>query len=151
MDKSRGQGKLNSSSKENIEVREVRRIVGDVRRSDYLGTLDSNFDSTSPNKLSLDPPNEVRDSAMVSQRSSAKLSLNRSGFNLRTSEVDPETQEKLNTNTPNPHNNPDYSNPFAKTSLASTLTSNAANLLRLELSPDTPISKLEKDFEYRLS
>lgn len=151
MDKSKGQTKFYSTSKENVEVHEIRRIVGDVRGSNYLTASDATFDSSSPSKLALEPPNEIRDSTMISQRSSAKISLNKSSVNQRTADSGQITREGSVTNAPNPHNKPDSSNPFAKTSLASTLTSNAANLLRLELSPDTPISKIEKSLEYRMS
>jgi hypothetical protein len=75
MDKNRGQGKMNSSSKENIEVREIKRIVGDVRRSDF--TRSGNLDIEGSQKLNLDPPPVFDESAIISHRSSAKISINR--------------------------------------------------------------------------
>jgi len=130
MDNNRGQGKMNSSSKENIEVREIKRIVGDVRRSDF--TKSGNLDIEGSQKLNLDPPPVFYELAILSQRSSAHAETN-------------------NSNAPNPYNRPDFSNPFAKTSLTSTIASNAGNLLKVELSPYTPIIKKRDDSSHRLS
>ena len=119
MDGNRRQIKNSTSSKENMELREIRRIVGDVRRSDYHTTGGARLEEPSAGRLSLDAPDDIRDSAMVSQRSTAKVTINRQSVISNASGMESSTFPQTNSNAPNPFNRPDSSNPFATTSLVS--------------------------------